>query len=337
MSESAIRISVVVAVYNIERYLPKCLDSILGQDFKPYEVILVDDGSVDASGRICDQCASDHSFVKVVHRKNGGPSAARNTGINQASGEWLYFVDGDDLLAPNALSSFLEVMLSRDSEVDFVHGRMTWFADGTEVFLPDEVYIPNEWTMGCSGQQVLARCLKDRGCIRMGIRGLYRRSFLIENDLMFAEILFGEDQEWTPRLFAAARLLASNEEPCYLYREGREGSLVNTVNIEISKILFSVYQGWKTDLLDNVELNSSFRDELRKEALRRFVDTVCYFARHSRREEMGELCAHISLYKDLFDLAPGLNRKFDLLSFLVSNLGVSSTIRLLRFYLRIKG
>ena len=95
-------ISVVVPVYNVADYLPACLDSILSQDYDALEVILIDDGSTDASGAICDDYAARDSRVRVIHQKNGGAAAAKNAGLRAAGGEYLSFVDSDDYLEPGA-------------------------------------------------------------------------------------------------------------------------------------------------------------------------------------------------------------------------------------------
>lgn len=94
-------ISVIVPIYNIEQYLPRCLDSILMQTYSDLEILLIDDGSTDSSGHICDQYAQKDSRIKVYHQKNGGVAAARNKGLDMAQGEYIGFVDGDDLLDRN--------------------------------------------------------------------------------------------------------------------------------------------------------------------------------------------------------------------------------------------
>lgn len=101
-------ISVIVPVYNVEAYLPRCLDSILAQSYNNLEVILVDDGSADGSGAICDEYAALDSRIRVIHKENGGLSSARNAGIQAATGEFLSFVDSDDWIEPDTY----EVMLS---------------------------------------------------------------------------------------------------------------------------------------------------------------------------------------------------------------------------------
>ena len=105
-------LSIIVPVYNVEKYLRKCVDSLLTQDLPPeeYEIILVDDGSTDQSGTICDEYAADHPIVKAMHQQNGGLSAARNSGVAVAQGRYVQFVDSDDYLEPNMLKTLVEKM-----------------------------------------------------------------------------------------------------------------------------------------------------------------------------------------------------------------------------------
>lgn len=93
-------VSIIVPVYNVEEYLRECVDSVLNQTYSDVEVILVDDGSTDQSGNICDEYAKMDSRIKVIHKKNRGVSSARNTGIETASGERIIFVDSDDCIHP---------------------------------------------------------------------------------------------------------------------------------------------------------------------------------------------------------------------------------------------
>lgn len=101
-------VSVIIPVYNTEKYLRQCLDSVLAQTYSDWEAILVDDGSTDTSGTICDEYADADTRVKVLHTANAGVSAARNTALDSACGEWLTFVDADDMLAPDALELWIK-------------------------------------------------------------------------------------------------------------------------------------------------------------------------------------------------------------------------------------
>ncbi|MEE0974576.1 MAG: glycosyltransferase [Muribaculaceae bacterium] len=99
------KISVIIPIYNVEKYLPQCLDSILAQTFTDFELILVNDGSKDRSGNICDEYAQKDSRIVVIHKENGGASSARNRGLDIAKGEWISFIDSDDYVTPNLLSN----------------------------------------------------------------------------------------------------------------------------------------------------------------------------------------------------------------------------------------
>lgn len=104
------KISVVVPVYNAEKYLPLCLDSILAQTYENFEVICVDDGSTDGSGNVLDKYAAEDARINVIHQKNGGVSAARNSGLKLASGDYIYFMDSDDFIRPEWFAYAVEVI-----------------------------------------------------------------------------------------------------------------------------------------------------------------------------------------------------------------------------------
>lgn len=95
------KVSVIIPVYNAEKYLRKCLDSVLAQSFADFEVLLINDGSTDGSGKICDDYAQKDARVKVFHKENGGVSSARNLGLDNATGDWIVFVDSDDYVEKN--------------------------------------------------------------------------------------------------------------------------------------------------------------------------------------------------------------------------------------------
>lgn len=111
------KISIIVPVYNTEKYLHQCIDSILNQSFKDFELLLVDDGSKDASGTICDEYAAKDTRVRVWHQENLGVSVARNVGLEHAKGEWIYFPDSDDIVVENA---FDMMMRMASDGVDYV-------------------------------------------------------------------------------------------------------------------------------------------------------------------------------------------------------------------------
>lgn len=133
-------ISVIVPVYRVEKYIRRCVDSILAQSFRAYELILVDDGSPDYSGAICDEYATRDPRIRVIHKENGGLSSARNVGIDAASGEYLFFMDSDDIIHPDTLRILYECIGKTGAEISV--GDFTRFSEEDAItFLPwDENY-----------------------------------------------------------------------------------------------------------------------------------------------------------------------------------------------------
>ena len=112
------KISVIVPVYKVEKYLPECIESVLAQTFTDFELILVDDGSPDNSGKICDDYATRDSRIRVFHKENGGVSSARNLGLDNARGEWIGFVDPDDWIEPDMYEQMY--LAGTENNADFV-------------------------------------------------------------------------------------------------------------------------------------------------------------------------------------------------------------------------
>lgn len=110
-------VSVIVSVYNLERYVERCVESLRKQTFSDFEMVLVDDGSTDSSGVICDEFARRDARITVIHRKNGGLSAARNTGLDHAKGDFVLFVDGDDYAEPEYVERLYEEMVATDADI----------------------------------------------------------------------------------------------------------------------------------------------------------------------------------------------------------------------------
>ena len=109
-------VSCIIPVYNTEKYLRRCIESVLAQTFVDWEMLLIDDGSTDASGSICDEYAAKDERIRVFHKENGGISSARNLGLNYAQGEWIFFVDSDDSLPKTSLES----LLARSSDANII-------------------------------------------------------------------------------------------------------------------------------------------------------------------------------------------------------------------------
>lgn len=211
-------ISVIVPVYKAEAFLRKCTDSILQQTYPNLELLLIEDGSPDESGALCDAIAQEDDRVRVFHKENGGVSSARNLGLEKAQGDYIAFVDSDDWLEPNALEELLRVLEAHSADVSGCAHRNV-AEDGSSTVeapaLPAGVYGPEKITSG-----IVNRLLGDRLAqpVLNGFiwRFLYTRSIIVENHITF-EGAYLEDELFLLEYFCNARRLAIVDAPLYNY------------------------------------------------------------------------------------------------------------------------
>lgn len=224
-------ISIIVPIYNIEKFLPCCIDSILAQTFTEWELILVDDGSSDTCGSICDEYATKDGRIRVIHKPNGGLTSARNAGLAMASGEWVMHLDGDDWIEPE----MLELLLRKGEETgaDIVMGDFLFAYPDRDVpyRLPDwddckttslNRYITSVWT-----------------CVWGGI---HKRSLYEEHQLQSPQgVTYCEDFHLIVRLCYFARKVVNVHRPFYHYRQ-QEGSVMHNLNKKTERDEQWVYQ-----------------------------------------------------------------------------------------------
>ena len=200
-------ISVIVPVYNVEAYLPQCVDSILHQDYPDLEVILIDDGSTDHSGEICDRYAAADSRIRVIHQKNGGAAAAKNAGLRIAAGEYLSFVDSDDYLEPNVYGFMLETLLDNQADAVQFSFREVFRSRTEEQLLTPEVL---------EGEAYLLRFPKDFSCALLWNK-LYRRKLF--DGVFFEEGHKIDDEYFTYQGFLGSRKVVRDSRIIYNYRK----------------------------------------------------------------------------------------------------------------------
>jgi exopolysaccharide biosynthesis predicted pyruvyltransferase EpsI/glycosyltransferase involved in cell wall biosynthesis len=225
-------VSVIVPVYKVENYLRKCVESVLLQPSDDYEIILVDDGSPDNCPAICDEFARRYDCIKVVHQKNGGLSDARNTGVLQAQGEYLMFLDSDDMLIENSLPE-IETAI-RDSHPDVLIGRFVLFPD-LETDADD--FWDSSLMVSRNPKRIKEYLFTNSSRFWwVAWRNIVRRTFFLSNDLLFMKGILHEDEEWTPRLYWLAETYYYADTPFYFYRK-RGGSITSAVKFHHVKSL----------------------------------------------------------------------------------------------------
>ncbi len=242
-------ISIVVPVFNVERYLGECVESLLRQGLKDYEIILVNDGSTDNSGVLCDAYAERSGAIRVIHKENGGLSDARNAGLRMVTGNYVVFVDSDDYLADGALALIVEQIGSRGTDVVFL--------EATKIFF-DEKYVPMK--DGYDAKAINDRCKEEvlnhiamlpkfpgSACTKM-----IRTALIRQHSLYFEKDLLSEDIDWTVRLLLKAETFAYYSGEYYFYRQGRASSITTSTSVKNVLDLLSIIRKWASKDLSQI-------------------------------------------------------------------------------------
>lgn len=209
------RLSLVVPVYNVAAYLPRCLESLALLDPPADEIVVVDDGSTDDCPRILEEWAGRLPQMRVVRQENGGLSAARNTGLALATGTYLAFVDSDDTLVPEAYRRALELAEAEQLDLVMFNG---WFHH--EGRSQDRIIYPRLASSGVlPGVDWLVRSRLGSEFLHYAPLNLYRRSFIEAHNLRFMPGRLHEDVVWTTEVLLNAQRVMFDATPCYLYRQ----------------------------------------------------------------------------------------------------------------------
>lgn len=211
-------ISIIVPVYNVEKYLEKCIDSIINQTYSNLEIILVDDGSPDNCGKICDEYAEKDNRIKVIHKKNGGLSDARNAGIEAATGEYIGFVDSDDVIAKDMYSCLLDNMKRFNTDISVC--KMKKFKNEIELESKTrnkkKVFVLNQEEYLLKYFKIGSQTIEYYACNK-----LYKKNILENNQ--FPVGLTSEDVFGTYKAILKSTQISICSEELYFYRQNAEG------------------------------------------------------------------------------------------------------------------
>jgi glycosyltransferase involved in cell wall biosynthesis len=319
--------SIIVPIYNIEKYLCGCIDSILFQSFALFECILVDDGSPDNCPVICDKYASDDTRIKVLHQKNAGLSCARNAGIRASSGKYLIFLDGDDFFSDaNVLNNLYHSIKKSNMNVYF-NSYLTTFTDGYNEYSSFDGFKSSNC---CNSLQFLK---KNKNPLLPAFLFVIERNFLFRHNLFFKENIFHEDLHWIPRVICSVDKIIINHNPFYTYRKSRIGSITSSLNPkrESDKLL----------IINDLLLLSKNESILYKS---KFYKDCCYHLWHSifgnisfyKNDRVEEYNKIVDGLKKLSFLLLRPNIKSCILFLFILFFGVSNTNQLRFYYKRIK-
>ena len=222
-----VRFSIVVPAYNAEDYVERCIKSVLAQPVSA-EVIVVDDGSTDRTGEICDALAAKDARITVIHQPNGGLCVARNEGLRRAKGQYVAFLDSDDWYIENTLAE-IERAIDENGEPDVCIGRFAESYESGELHI-DDISLDASRITGKTTHEVL-RYIQSIPFIYAPVRYFVKRELLLEEELFFKPGVVHEDELWTPQLLCAAKSYACVEAPFY-GSTTHDGSVMNTRNFK---------------------------------------------------------------------------------------------------------
>ncbi len=216
------QVTIITPVYKVEAYLARCIESILAQTMPDFELLLIDDGSPDRSGEICDRYAIQDDRIRVFHTHNGGVSKARNLGLNEAKGDFIVFIDSDDWVAPNHLEQFLSNGLRSDG-IAFSNFTRVWKNGDTRTDHIPDCIVDNDPT-AC--RRLIVDLLR-MNCFGWGCCKIYAREVIETHHIRFDEACnFAEDELFTAQYCLYIRQIISHSTPTYFYRLV-EGSLTH--------------------------------------------------------------------------------------------------------------
>lgn len=264
------KISVIVPVYNVEEYLDVCLDTIIMQTFKDFEVICVDDGTQDSSGEILDKYALFDKRIKVIHQENKGLSGARNTGVEAANGEYIMFVDSDDYISPLILENLYKNVKQNKSDFVFCNlciVRSDTFQTEVWDFLDKEKFFANvHGTYFCEEDMPPELYFNFHVC---AYAKLYRHDFI--KDFKFPQGLIFEDMPYFAQCYLNAKRISFDFNPYYFYRVLREGSIIQSADkrfvdiFKTQRLRRDIFkQSGKYDKYKNIILITQIKDLIQK-------------------------------------------------------------------------
>lgn len=223
-----LKYSVIIPVYNVENYLPRCLDSLLAQNYADLEILLIDNGSKDQSGQICEDYAAKFSYITAYHVPNKDVGSARNFGLAKAKGEFICFVDADDYLEGNLFS---DVESQLDSQLDLlVFSYYNSIEQNLSEIIRSAKILPTEGKKDKSDFIALFQelCLSDM--MYTVWNKIYRREFLEEHRIMFEQYELGEDVRFNLNVFECVHTISFSKTCYYVYVSGRTDSAMGQYN-----------------------------------------------------------------------------------------------------------
>ena len=275
------KISVIVPVYNVETYLERCVESILQQTYAHFELILINDGSTDSSGMICENLASRHENIKVYHLENAGVSNARNTGIKLATGAWITFIDSDDFVTQDYLATLASAV--EGLNVGFVIAPLHHIKNGIVTDLPPHSGKTELW----STEETMKELLMTTRTSFFPVAKLFKRD-LLADEKFNTNYHLAEDALFLTELLLKTRCSSVFiDKPIYYY-DHREGSATTSVN----RYVFDTIEVYKNIIAQVSQIFPNLKYELINRECWSYItvyDKIIFTSREEYQKEKAEL------------------------------------------------
>lgn len=242
------RLSVIVTIYNIEEYLEYCIDSIINQTYQCLEVILVDDGSTDSSGRICDAFSMKDNRIKVIHKENGGRISARYAGLQESTAQYIAFVDGDDWIKPNMYERLMELAVRENVDI-VVSGSISYWDEYDWMEAKDDAICPGKYDRAMLDEKIIPRMLWRGGDRITALSSylwnkIFKKNILLQCHEKLKEYTFnyGEDSAIVYPYMLKINSAYITHDCYYFYRRRNRGTIAPYIqNDDFFKDLYDLY------------------------------------------------------------------------------------------------
>lgn len=327
--ESENSVSIIVPVYNVQKYIEESIQSVKMQECREYECIIVDDGSDDDSLKIIEKLIQGDGRFKLYHQENMGVSEARNTAISHAAGDYLMFLDGDDILRPDAVSIVKKDIQYGQPDV-VLYPMMSYYekkqADGS---IQKEVK-PREWNMTsecCSGSEALADCIYKDNFMFAVWQTAVNRQYLQKRACEFKTGIVHEDELWLMRVIGNASKVKMGSKAYYMNRGGREGGITQSHNIQKEYDKCTVIDELQKDLISNQVKDKKLNVLIQEKCAELELSLILKYREYAREDKDKKLLNGIRQKRKIMWV--NSNRKYKMVWMLSCIIGVKAASKLL--------
>lgn len=324
-------VSIIIPIYKVEKYISRCVDSILSQDFKDYEIILVDDGSPDKCPQICDEYAKAYTHIKVIHKQNGGLSDARNAGIKGASGEYVTFIDSDDFWLGNNVLLEIERIILNYSRPDVIVSDFIKYYEKADKYVYPSVACSASYN-GKSKYDLLHYFYFCHADMKMSACQKFTKRELLTY-AKFEKGLFSEDIDWSMQIYINAKSICVCPTPFYCYRQQREGSITYTASQHSFDSLMYILDKWGQIIPSLQNVSNKEKDIY----MGYFAYQLCVamglynnLTNHQKRDAMIQIKSHLYLF------SKNKNYKTKKVYRLIKLFGVQNTCVFLSSFIKVR-